>query len=102
MKKRVKKKQDVGFNEFVGTLEEVKRFAEDLINDYGSDASIDLDWNGGFERYRITYHREETDAEYKRRLVGEEKGRKIKEVKAAKKKAKDLALLAKLKKQYEE
>lgn len=84
------------------TIERAQEHLAMLLTEYGPEASFDKNfpgYDGGYELI-LKYQREETDAEYKKRLKKEEADKKAKQKQAEKKREKELKELERLQKKY--
>lgn len=84
------------------TIAKAEAYFHSLSEEYGSEAYVDKDYpgyDGGYELV-LKFQREETDAEFKKRLRKEEADRKAREKQAEKKRDKELRELKRLQKKY--
>ena len=101
MAKQYKQKcQDITCCGLEGRLENVLKYVQDLIEEYGESAYIDIE---GYDS-AVTLHYEvlETDAEYARRLKTEKAAREREKARKAEKKEKEYKEFLRLKKKFGE
>ena len=108
-RKMIDERVTVSLYDLDGTLEELRDYAESLIEEYGKDATFynDTEWDYDCDRsvFYLRHKREETDAEMDKRLKAAAKQRvrrraqKIKD--DAANEVRELKELARLQKKYE-
>ncbi len=89
-----------------GEILKVRKYIDDLIELYGEDAKLDLDWYYDDVNVSVKYLREETEVEAKKRIEAARKARERRKVKKEKDagvvEAKERKELARLLKKYED
>jgi hypothetical protein len=112
MAKRKMKRERMVYSlyDFDGTLKDVRKFIDGLIEEYGEGATLspDTEWDYDGDRsiFELYYEREETDAEMNKRLEAARKQRERRKVQKAKeaveREARERKELARLKEKYGE
>ena len=100
-RKIIKEREQISLYDFDGSLEDVRKMLDNLIEKYGASAKLDHDYDyepysgcGGWgcsgDRtyfFEVHYEREETDAEMEKRLATARKRRESRKATMAKKAA---------------
>ena len=96
----VRESKDLSIYDLDGSLNEVASFIEDLKNEYGEDAYLDISYC--FDEIEVGVHwtRQETDLERDKRLAKARKARGVKKIQKAATEEAERAELARLQAKY--
>ena len=100
-RRNVYRVEELDLDDFNGPVSDLKKLSEVLSEKYGEQANLEVRRHWDNTELVIKFHRPETDAEMRRRIKDAKKRKATKEKRAAAKRKRDLALLAKLKEEYE-
>ncbi len=100
--KMIRDRRQLSLCDLEGKLIDVCEYFNDLVEQYGNDAELVLEWDYENVDLAVEFEREETDKERDRRLLKDLRAREKKEAAKVSKEEKERKELARLQKKYGE